>query len=46
MKMKKITNLITVAVFVLIVSLGCLLTAFLPKQTLSETERRELAVFP
>ena len=46
MKMKKITNLITVAVFVLIVSLGCLLTVFLPKQTRSETERRELAAFP
>lgn len=46
MKMKKITDIITVAAFVLIISLGCLLTVFLPKQELSETERRNLAAFP
>ncbi len=46
MKMKKITNLLTVSVFALVLALGCMLTIFLPKQTLSETERRELAKFP
>ena len=44
--MKKVMNIATASVFALILVLGCILTAFLPKQTLSETERRTLSKFP
>ena len=44
--MKKIFNILTAAVFALILVLGCILTVVLPKKTLSETERRELAKLP
>ena len=46
MKMKKIPNILTASVFALILGLGCMLTVLHPKQTVSETERRELAEFP
>ena len=46
MKIKRISNVLTVAVFVFILSLGCLMTVCLPKKELSETERRTLAKLP
>lgn len=46
MKIKKITNITTAALFAVLLCLGCLMTIFLPKQALSESERRELATLP
>ena len=46
MKLKKITDIITAAVFVLVVVGCCLLTVLLPKKAVSESERRELAKLP
>ena len=46
MKIRKITNILTAAVFSLVIAGCCVLTVLLPKKAVSESERRELVQMP